>query len=54
MPPHGRHHWESELVTPMKNKLIVVAYGVVEQPTQGQTLQDVEILARGYTKVMVD
>nr|TKV99772.1 hypothetical protein SEVIR_8G065900v2 [Setaria viridis] len=51
-----------ELVTPVKNKLIVVAYGVVEQPMQGQTLMvwlivvayGVEIPARGYAKVGVD
>lgn len=43
----------SELVTPVRNKLIVVAYGVAEQPTQGQTLHDVEIQAR-YAKVGVD
>ena len=29
-----------ELVTPVRNKLIVLAYGVAEQPTQGQTLHD--------------
>nr|TKW38524.1 hypothetical protein SEVIR_1G120900v2 [Setaria viridis] len=43
-----------ELVTPMKNKLIVVAYGVAKQPTQGQTIHGVEIPAGGYTKVGVD
>ena len=42
-----------ELVTPMRNKLIVVAYGVVEQPTQGQTLHGIEIQAC-YAKVGVD
>nr|TKW29521.1 hypothetical protein SEVIR_3G400800v2 [Setaria viridis] len=41
-----------ELVTPVRNKLIVVAYGVAEQPMQGQTLLDVQIQAR-YAKVGV-
>nr|TKW33684.1 hypothetical protein SEVIR_2G255600v2 [Setaria viridis] len=42
-----------ELVTPVRNKLIVVAYGVAEQPMQGQTIHGVEIQAR-YVKVGVD
>nr|TKW32558.1 hypothetical protein SEVIR_2G175300v2 [Setaria viridis] len=43
-----------ELVNPVKNKLIMVAYGVAEQPTQGQTIHGVEIPALGYAKVGVD
>nr|TKW03580.1 hypothetical protein SEVIR_7G050700v2 [Setaria viridis] len=43
-----------ELVTPVKNKLIMVAYGVAEQPTQSQTLHSVEIPSRGYAKVGVE
>nr|TKW02918.1 hypothetical protein SEVIR_7G030900v2 [Setaria viridis] len=43
-----------EFVTLVKNKLIVVAYGVAEQPTQGQTIHGVEIPDRGYAKVGVD
>nr|TKW22537.1 hypothetical protein SEVIR_4G235100v2 [Setaria viridis] len=43
-----------ELVTPVKNKLIVVAYGVAKQPTQGQTIHVVDISVRSYTKVGVD
>nr|TKV94916.1 hypothetical protein SEVIR_9G327400v2 [Setaria viridis] len=43
-----------DLVTPVKNKLIVVDYGVAKQPTHGQTIHGVEIPARGYAKVGVD
>ncbi|RCV25390.1 hypothetical protein SETIT_5G162700v2, partial [Setaria italica] len=43
-----------EFVNPVKNKLILVSYGVTEQPTKGQRIHGVEILARGYAKVRVD
>ena len=43
-----------ELITPVKNKIIMVAYGVAEQPTQGQIIHGVEIPTRGYAKVGVD
>nr|TKW21568.1 hypothetical protein SEVIR_4G127700v2 [Setaria viridis] len=43
-----------ELVTSVKNKLIVVAYRVAKQPIQGQTLHGVEIPTRSYAKVGVD
>ena len=43
-----------ELLVQLRNKMIVVAYGVTEKPTPGETFLNMKISTSYYTKVVVD